>query len=32
MAGNLLAEFVNFAPFLQHLDRGRAKIADRRLR
>jgi hypothetical protein len=27
----MFAEFVNLAPFLQHLRGGRAKIADRRL-
>ena len=31
MAGDLLAELVNFSPFLQHCQSRRAKIADRRL-
>ena len=31
VAGDLLAELVNFSPFLQHCQSRRAKIADRRL-
>jgi hypothetical protein len=31
MAGNLLAELVNFSPFPQHMLRSFAKIADRSL-